>query len=53
VIDDLLSSGGWALDDLGTQFPKFVHPERDGTLLTWPPRDRTTGFFIARLRRQA
>jgi 16S rRNA (cytosine967-C5)-methyltransferase len=53
VIDDVLLSGGWALDDLGTRFPKFVHPERGGTLLTWPPRDHTTGFFIARLRRQA
>jgi 16S rRNA (cytosine967-C5)-methyltransferase len=53
VIDDLLSSGGWTLDDLGAQFPKFVHPERGGTLLTWPPRDHTTGFFIARLRRDA
>ena len=53
VIDDLLSTGGWALDDLGAQFPEFVHPERDATLLTWPPRDHTTGFFIARLHRDA
>lgn len=53
VIDDLLSFGGWALDDLGAQFPKFAHPERSGTLLTWPPRDHTTGFFVARLRRHA
>ena len=50
VIDDLLTSGGWVLDDLGARFPQFVHPERPGTLLTWPPRDHTTGFFIARLR---
>jgi 16S rRNA (cytosine967-C5)-methyltransferase len=53
VIDDLLESGGWTLDDLGAQFPRFVHPERGGTLLTLPPRDRTSGFFIARLRRDA
>jgi 16S rRNA (cytosine967-C5)-methyltransferase len=53
VVDDLLADGSWALDDLGTQFPQFVHPERGGTLLTWPPRDRTSGFFVARLRREA
>ena len=51
VIDDLLESGGWTLDDLGAQFPSLAHLERVGTLLTWPPRDRTSGFFIARLRR--
>lgn len=53
VVDDLLSVGGWAPDDLGAHFPEFGHPERSGTLLTWPPRDHTTGFFIARLRRRA
>jgi 16S rRNA (cytosine967-C5)-methyltransferase len=53
VIDDLLSCGGWALDDLGAQFPAFAHPERGDALLTWPPRDHTTGFFITRLRRDA
>ena len=51
VIDDALATGGWALDDLGAEFPSFVHPERGGTLLTWPPRHHTSGFFVARLRR--
>ncbi len=35
------------LDD----WPQYAHPRRPEFLLTLPTRDRTSGFFIARLRR--
>jgi 16S rRNA (cytosine967-C5)-methyltransferase len=43
----------FALDDLGVELPALRHPSPDAreTLLTMPHRDRTAGFFIARLRR--
>lgn len=45
----------FALDDLGVELPALRHPSpRAGeTVLTLPHRDRTAGFFIARLRREA
>jgi 16S rRNA (cytosine967-C5)-methyltransferase len=45
----------FALDDLGGELPALRHPSPDAreTLLTMPHRDRTAGFFIARLRRAA
>jgi len=42
---------GFALDDLYTSVPAYAHPTAPGALLTLPHRDRTAGFFIARLRR--
>ena len=43
----------FALDDLGVELPALRHPSpcAPGTVLTLPHRDRTAGFFIARLRR--
>ncbi len=43
----------FALDDLGIEYPALRHPlpGMRETLLTMPHRDRTAGFFIARLRR--
>jgi 16S rRNA (cytosine967-C5)-methyltransferase len=41
----------FALDDLGVELPGRAHPRAPGTVLTLPHRDRTAGFFIARLRR--
>jgi 16S rRNA (cytosine967-C5)-methyltransferase len=41
---------GLPADDLGAEWPRFRHPSRPEFLLTLPQRDRTSGFFIARLR---
>ncbi|HLM49885.1 MAG TPA: RsmB/NOP family class I SAM-dependent RNA methyltransferase, partial [Solirubrobacteraceae bacterium] len=38
-----------ALDDLRADLPLWHHPTYDRCLLALPPRDRTAGFFIARL----
>ncbi len=51
AVDRFLARGGWSLDDLSATHPRFAHPRRGGFLLTLPSRDRTSGFFIARLRR--
>jgi 16S rRNA (cytosine967-C5)-methyltransferase len=44
----------FALDDLSIELPALRHPspEAPETVLTLPHRDRTAGFFIARLRRE-
>jgi 16S rRNA (cytosine967-C5)-methyltransferase len=36
-------------DRLGDEWPRYRHPRRPEFLLTLPHRDRTSGFFIARL----
>jgi 16S rRNA C967 or C1407 C5-methylase (RsmB/RsmF family) len=51
VVDPFLLREGWSLDDLSADYPRFAHPRRGGCLLTLPSRDRTSGFFVARLRR--
>ena len=43
---------GWEADDLGAERPVWQHPLMPRHLLTLPHRDRTEGFFIARLRRE-
>ena len=44
---------GFSLDDLGAELPALRRPVADRpTVLTLPHRDRTAGFFIARLRRE-
>jgi 16S rRNA (cytosine967-C5)-methyltransferase len=40
-------------DPLEMEWPRYAHPKRPEFLLTLPQRDRTSGFFIARLRRPA
>ena len=35
---------------LGPEWPQYAHPKRPEFLLTLPHRDRTSGFFIARLK---
>lgn len=45
VVDAL----GLEPDDLGAEWPRFRHPRRSEFLLTLPHRDRTSGFFVARL----
>jgi 16S rRNA (cytosine967-C5)-methyltransferase len=39
-------------DDLRAEAPVWQHPAVPWCLLTLPPRDRTDGFFVARLRRR-
>ncbi len=46
VVDAL----GLAVEPLGPEWPQYAHPSRPEFLLTRPDRDRTSGFFIARLR---
>ncbi len=41
----------FALDDLSVELPGRANPRAPETVLTLPHRDRTAGFFIARLRR--
>ena len=38
-------------DDLGSRVPVWKHPTMPYHLQTLPHRDRTDGFFIARLKR--
>jgi len=47
----VVDASGLAADDLGMEWPQFRHPKRSEFLLTSPHRHRTSGFFIARLRR--
>ena len=46
VVDAL----GLEVEPLGDEWPQYAHPRRPEFLLTRPDRDRTSGFFIARLR---
>ena len=41
----------FALDDLSHEQQSHIHARMPKTLLTMPHRDRTAGFFIARMRR--
>jgi 16S rRNA (cytosine967-C5)-methyltransferase len=41
----------FALDDLSHEQQSHIHPSMSKALLTMPHRDRTAGFFIARMRR--
>jgi 16S rRNA (cytosine967-C5)-methyltransferase len=49
----LASHPDFGLDDLAAELPRLRHPVPGAarTVLTLPHRDRTAGFFIARLRR--
>ena len=48
--EQVVDAAGLPVDDLGAEWPQFRHPRRSELLLTLPHRDRTSGFFIARLR---
>lgn len=43
-------ASGLEVESLQEEWPQFAHPGRPEFLLTFPHRDRTSGFFIARLR---
>jgi 16S rRNA (cytosine967-C5)-methyltransferase len=47
----VVDQAGLEVEPLGEQWPQFAHPRRPEFLLTLPHRHRTSGFFIARLRR--
>ena len=46
----VVDAAGLEVESLQDEWPQFVHPRRPEFLLTQPHRDRTSGFFIARLR---
>ena len=46
----VVQASGLAVEDLGAEWPAFRHPRRPEFLLTTPHRNRTSGFFVARLR---
>jgi 16S rRNA (cytosine967-C5)-methyltransferase len=47
----VVDASGLAVDpSLAERWPQYAHPTRPEFLLTLPHRDRTSGFFIARLR---
>jgi 16S rRNA (cytosine967-C5)-methyltransferase len=45
----VVDASGLAVEPLGEEWPQYVHPKRPEFLLTLPHRDRTSGFFVARL----
>jgi 16S rRNA (cytosine967-C5)-methyltransferase len=47
----VVDESGLEVDALGEEWPEFAHPRRREFLLTLPHRHRTSGFFIARLRK--
>jgi 16S rRNA (cytosine967-C5)-methyltransferase len=51
--EDVVDATGLAPESLADEWPQFRHPRRPEFLLTLPHRHRTSGFFIARLRRAA
>jgi 16S rRNA (cytosine967-C5)-methyltransferase len=46
----VVDASGLEVESLQAEWPQFAHPRRPEFLLTLPHRDRTSGFFIARLR---
>jgi len=46
----VVDAAGLEVLPLGEEWPQYAHPARPEFLLTLPSRDRTSGFFIARLR---
>jgi 16S rRNA (cytosine967-C5)-methyltransferase len=45
----VVDASGLAVQPLGEEWPQYAHPARPDFLLTRPDRDRTSGFFVARL----
>lgn len=48
----LYGNSDFDLDDLVGEWPSHFHPRASRFLMTLPDRDRTAGFFIARMRRK-
>jgi 16S rRNA (cytosine967-C5)-methyltransferase len=49
----IVDASGLEVESLDKEWPQFAHPRRPEFLLTLPHRDRTSGFFISRLRSRA
>jgi 16S rRNA (cytosine967-C5)-methyltransferase len=47
----VVDTAGLEAESLRGEWPVFAHPRRPEFLLTLPHRDRTSGFFIARMKR--
>ena len=47
--ESILDASELTADYLGDEWPRYRHPRRPEFLLTLPHRDRTSGFFVARL----
>jgi 16S rRNA (cytosine967-C5)-methyltransferase len=47
--EDVIDASGLVPEPLGDEWPRYRHPRRPEFLLTLPHRDRTSGFFVARL----
>lgn len=45
----VVDASGLSVQPLTDDWPRYAHPRRPEFLLTLPHRDRTSGFFIARL----
>ncbi|HSL95572.1 MAG TPA: transcription antitermination factor NusB [Thermoleophilia bacterium] len=52
VVEAFADGAEWSFDDLGAVQPRWAHPDNGAYLRTLPPRDGSTGFFVARLRRR-
>ena len=50
--EDVVDAAGLEPEPLGDEWPEFRHPRRPEFLLTLPHVHGTSGFFVARLRRQ-
>ncbi|HUZ82406.1 MAG TPA: transcription antitermination factor NusB [Gaiellaceae bacterium] len=46
----IVDASGLEPEPLGAEWPQYAHPARPEFLLTLPHRDKTSGFFIARLK---
>jgi 16S rRNA (cytosine967-C5)-methyltransferase len=54
LVEQFLSDNSdFVLDDLAGEWTSHPHPRARRVLLTLPDRDRTAGFFIARIRRKS
>ena len=49
----MVDASGLEVESLQEEWPQFAHPRRPEFLLTLPHRDRTSGFFIARMKRSS
>jgi 16S rRNA (cytosine967-C5)-methyltransferase len=50
--EQVVDASGLEVEPLNEEWPRFAHAKRPEFLLTRPDRDRTSGFFIARMKRQ-
>ena len=47
----IVDASGFEVESLEGEWPQFAHRRRPEFLLTLPHRDKTSGFFIARIKR--